>query len=169
MGNYLLNSRQTNYEIISDMEEPIKIPENYKCIAIIWLLVMYGITMIFNVTGLIVGVQHANATCYEEKLQISLSNWLIIACSFMIVTHFIKAILSIITIIFVNTYAIFIYFIVTVISSCFSLAMLIIAIVELQQQYPTCSKQVGSVCIMVIICVVLNLLNSVLACCTTHK
>lgn len=107
----------------------------------------------FNLTGLILGVTHNNATCYENKNIISLSDWLISTTSIATLSQICQLIfLYVINNTLKMPLAIFI-----VLSSVFSFIMAIIGIIELGYQYPTCKSEVLSIGVMIIIILIINL------------
>jgi hypothetical protein len=142
---------------------------------LMFMLIMSIITLSINGVGLYIGNTHNNATCYENKKEISLSYWLvltttvsIITGSIIIFTITIQLICYMIDVNAVNTIwlpAI----IVMLISSLFSFVMLIYGIIELSYQYPSCHTEVYNVTTMIIVIVVMNCIHFLSICCCKHK
>ncbi len=117
--------------------------------------------------GLYIGVNNSNATCYDNQNIISLSNWLIVSTSVCIVIICVlmtgltaKIVLKMmdenvaITVLIAIT-SIFNSLIIMILTL-FNFIMLIIGIVELAHQFPSCQSEVYSVTTMVIVIMVFN-------------
>lgn len=128
------------------------------CITVIILLYSS-----LNVAGLFVGAINQNATCYQDKFNISLAQWLILENSVAIVCAFLYLILLVL---FSLGYyeSMFALFIVIISSGFFFFVMLILGIIELTYQFPSCKSEVGLVCGMVILSIVLSLIYTVSSC-----
>ena len=121
------------------------------------ITVMILIFSSLNVAGLIVGSVNQNATCYQDKYVMSLAQWLIIENSVAIVSSFLYLIFLVVMASGCNE-MIFGIALVLIPTAFFFLVMLILGIIELAYQFPTCKSEIGSVCGMMILSIVLSLL-----------
>lgn len=146
--------RQLDYIEINDRKNGI-LGCGICCIIVILL-----ICVSFNVGGLYVGVTNQNATCYANQNIISLSKWLILENSVAVVSAALYLLLLALVMCTDPGAACGMIFIL-IISGIFYIIMLIIAIVELAYQFPSCKSEVPAVCAMVIVSVIISLLFTI--------
>jgi hypothetical protein len=125
------------------------------CITVIILLYLS-----LNVAGFVVGAINQNATCYQDKYNISLAQWLILENSVAIVSAFLYLI-SLVLFSLGYYESMFALFIFIISSGFFFFVMLISGIIELAHQFPSCKSEIESVCGMVILNIVLSLIYTV--------
>ena len=130
------------------------------CIGIVILLSCVS----FNIGGLYVGSIHQNASCYENKNMMSLATWLISVNTVAIISGFIVAMAFIFMMCGHDSNSRGIVFVFLGVGLCIGTAvyffiMVIIGIIELSYQFPSCKNEVGVVCGMVIASIVINLLT----------
>ena len=130
------------------------------------------IVFIFNAVGLAIGASNQNATCYVNQNTISLSLWLIVTCSVAMVVIAILFILVIVVTCEIFNNDGMSAFCATIpgilllgCSTLFSIAMVIVGIIELHYQFASCIHEVKSICVMTIIVVIANLMFVFTKCC----
>ena len=127
-------------------------------VILVWLLTNIGL----NATGLALSLDNPNATCYTDKSIGSLSSWLQLITIITLIDFGFYLLVILLCLIKDKIYAFVLgapYFIFILFSSLFHLFMTIIGIIELSNQYPSCKNEVLSICIMVIIIVICNLIS----------
>jgi hypothetical protein len=116
------------------------------------------IFFVFSVTSIIIGGYHSHATCYYScYFMMPLSYWLIISNSILCLSYIVTGIL----IPFAHHCPEYIVMAKTmnVGLSIFIFVITTIGLIELMYQYPRCRNEVGLVCEMVVINLVINLVG----------
>lgn len=159
----LINANNTRYNTF-DYHKPDrqKMSANMFCYYFISTLIVIAL----NSTGLYIGVDYKNATCYENQKIISLSSWLIISTSCFLVYQIYYIILLTIALygceipnykeFYICNVSLLVFMIIGI--SVFKIVMFIIGIIELTHQYPTCYVEVYPVTTMSIVFTVINAL-----------
>lgn len=129
------------------------------------IMISLSFVFAFNITGLVIGLSHQNATCYENQNLMSLSFWLELVTSVSMASIgliLLAALCGVCGMVTKNAIVLLSSIPVIILigfTSLFSFIMNIIGIVELVYQFPSCKNEVQPVCIMVIIIIVVNTLN----------
>ncbi len=154
----------------NDHDDKEETPHKQTICALICVMICLLPSFVADGVGLYIGVNNSNATCYDNQNIISLSRWLVVSTSVCIVIIsilmtgltaiiFLKLINeinenAIITVLIV--FASIFNSILLLTLTLFNFIMLIIGIVELAHQFPSCNSEVNSVTTMVIVIMVFN-------------
>lgn len=141
------------------------IPDGFYLVIFVW-----SVFMMTNISGLVVGAVHNNHTCYENKLIISLSTWLISMTSITIlfdIGFIILYVMSMFVLIretncFIYTMYIFKLYIGLFVI--YSLMMIFIGSIELICQYESCFLEIKYSCIMAILIMSVNFFGMCISC-----
>lgn len=140
--------RRLDYTEINDEKEVSK----FVCLTFILLILGNAL----NITSIVLGAVHNNATCYEDKYALSLSDWLLLENSIAIFAWIIY--LTFIAITCLGCYRLMIiWLIIIVLLYVYYVVMTVFGIIELIAQFTTCKTEVPSICILVIINIILQL------------
>lgn len=157
----LLNTNTNNYHTFDDEQKP-KITTQVFCTLYIGTL----ITIALNASGLYIGMDNKNATCYENQKTISLANWLIISTSCFLTYQIYYIIFLTIELygckipnykeFYLCNVSLLVFMMICL--AILKLVMFVVGIIELVHQYPTCHTEVHSVTSMSIAFTVINAL-----------
>ena len=158
-------SYQTFYSEDAPLETYYK-PYLSRC-NLVTLFVISVIAFVFNIMGLVVGIQNQYVPCYENKNIMSLSLWLILACSVAIISSVLISIMVCVMGCYPNKNDVHVissnipFIIWMFCAGLYGVAMTIIGIIELTYQYESCKYDVQFVCVMIISAVTINCIGFV--------
>ncbi len=147
MYHKLNSMNQHNYNTFEGSDKIVNPTSFIKC-GFTCAIFITLLCLAFNLFGLSVGIIHNNATCYENKNVMSLTEWLKIVTSVSIVSNIVLLVFVTIQYLFgmenpkVMMLSCAPFTCYMVFSSFFTLAMNILCCVELAYQFPSCHQEV---------------------------
>jgi len=134
-----------------------------KCIVIALALIVSVLAVSFDIASISVGMLHLDDQCFDAKLLVGLSQWLVLCAAIKIILVGIITLCLISNILLPSKYtreycSWYMMIASLIVYLAFVLVSTIYGIVELSYQFVLCKNEVSSVCVMAIIMTAVNML-----------